>query len=139
MTASTSFRISTFAKGILAARAEAEGVTATALMERLILEGARMAEHPGIIFRGPERDRRAALAAGPDVWEVLGRLRELEGSEEERIRELSEESDVHPRLIRTAVDYAAAHPVEVRERIERHEALIEQSRRLVEQRAALLA
>ena len=30
-----------------------------------------MAEHPGIVFRdGPTR-RRAAVAGGPDVWEII--------------------------------------------------------------------
>lgn len=111
----------------------------TALLERLIVEGVRVLDHPGIIFRGPDRDRRAALAAGPDVWEVIARLRELDGSDEHRIQELSDESGLHPRLIRLALDYAAAHPDEVRARVERNAEMIERSRRAVEQREALLA
>jgi hypothetical protein len=139
MAASTSFRISADAKDALSKRAETEGVSATALLERLIVEGVRALDHPGIIFRGPDRDRRAALAAGPDVWEVVSRLRELDGSDEHRIQELSDEAGLHPRLIRVALDFAAAHPDEIHARIERNAELIERSRRAVEQRETLLA
>jgi hypothetical protein len=139
MAKSTSFRISDDAKNRLDARAARDGVSATALLERLIVEGIDELEHPGIVFRGPAGDRRAALAGGPDVWEVLARLRELEGTTEERIATLSAESELHPRLIRIAVDYAAEHADEILARVERNEELAEQSRRASEQREALLA
>ena len=136
---STSFRISQEAKDRLADRADREGVSATALLERLIIEGVDTREHPGIIHRGPSQDRRAALAAGPDVWEVVARLRELDGDEEQRIETLAEESGLHPRQIRIALDYASAHPDPIREQIERNEQAAEESRRIAEQRQALLA
>jgi hypothetical protein len=137
--ASTSFRISEATKARLASRAAREGMTATALLGQLIVEGIDQLDYPGIIFRGPAHDRRAALAAGPDVWEIVARLQELDGSEEQRISLLSAESDLHPRLIRIALDYAADHADEVRARIDRNQALAERSRRTSEQREALLA
>jgi hypothetical protein len=127
---STSFRISDAAR---------EGMTATALLDQLIIEGIDQLDYPGVIFRGPAHDRRAALAAGLDVWEVVSRLQELEGSEELRISQLAAESELHPRLIRIALDYAADHPGEVQERIDRNKAMAEQSRRMARQREALLA
>jgi hypothetical protein len=136
---STSFRISEDAKRALTARAVAEGVSATALLERLIVEGVRQLDHPGIVFRGPAHDRRAALVAGPDVWEVISRLQELDGSHEHRISSLAAESELHPRLIRIAVDYAAEHAQEIRNRIERHRAMAERSRSSAQQRDRLLA
>jgi hypothetical protein len=139
MAASTSFRISDTARTRLATRAAREGMTATALLDLLIVEGIDQLDYPGIIFRGPAHDRRAALAAGPDVWEVIARLQELDGSEEQRISLLSAESDLHPRLIRIALDYAAEHPAEIRERIERNQAVAERSRGISQQRQALLA
>jgi hypothetical protein len=139
MAASTSFRISEAAKRGLADRATAEGISATALLDRLILEGIAALDHPGIVFRGPTHDRRAALAAGPDVWEIVSRLQEIEGSEEHRISILTEESQMHPRLIRLALDYAAEHPQEIRERIRRNRALAERSRTSASQRQGLLA
>jgi len=139
MAASTSFRISDATKARLASRAAREGMTATALLGQLIVEGIDQLDYPGIIFRGPAHDRRAALAAGPDIWEIVARLQELDGSEEQRISLLSAESELHPRLIRVALDYAADHVDEVRERIDRNRAMAERSRRTSEQREALLA
>jgi hypothetical protein len=137
--ASTSFRISDAARTRLASRAAREGMTATALLDLLIIEGIGQLDYPGIVFRGPAHDRRAALAAGPDVWEVVARLQELEGSAEQRISLLAAESDLHPRLIRIALDYAAAHPDEIHERIDRNLDALDRSRKIAEQRQALLA
>jgi hypothetical protein len=137
--ASTSFRISDTARARLASRAAREGTTATALLDQLIIEGIEQLDYPGIIFRGPAHDRRAGLAGGPDVWEVVARLQELEGSEEQRIGLLAAESDLHPRLIRIALDYAAEHADEVRERIGRNRGMAERSQRMAQQRESLLA
>jgi hypothetical protein len=72
------------------------------------------------------------------VWEVVARLQELDGTEERRISLLTEESDLHPRLIRLALDYAAEHSDDVLARIERNRAVAERSRAASEQREALL-
>lgn len=139
MAASTSFRISDAARARLASRASHEGMTATALLDQLIIEGTDQLDYPGVVFRGPTHDRRAALAAGPDVWEVVARLQELDGTEEKRIRLLAAESDLHPRLIRIALDYAAEHSSEVLERIDRNRAAAERSSQMAQHREALLA
>jgi len=139
MNASTSFRISDTAKRGLTARAAREGVSATALLDRLIIEGIGQFDHPGIMFRGPVHDRRAALAAGPDVWEVVARLQELDGTEEQRISVLSAESDLHPRLVRIALDYAAEYPDEILQRIDHNRVMAERIRTASRQREALLA
>ena len=139
MAASTSFRISDTARTRLASRAAREGSSATVLLDQLIVEGVDQRDYPGVVFRGPAHDRRAALAAGPDVWEVIGRLQELDGTEEQRISLLSAESELHPRLIRIALDYAAEHADEIRGRIDSNRAKAEQSRRTVAEREALLA
>ncbi len=136
---STSFRLGEQARQRLHDRAEREGVSATALLERLIVEGVDTLDHPGIVYRGPDHDRRAALAAGPDVWEIVARLRELEGGEEERIETLASETDLHPRQIRTALEFAARHPDDIERRIARNEQAIAESRRAAEQRRTLLA
>lgn len=139
MATSTSFRISDIARRRLAARAEWEGITVTALLDRLIMEGSDQADFPGIIFRGPPHDRRAALAAGPDVWEVIARLQDLDGSEEQRIATLAGESNVHPRLIRLALDYAAEHRDAIQSRIDRNHAMAEHSEHAAIERRKLLA
>ena len=136
---STSFRLSETAKRRLAERAEREGLSATALLERLIIEGVDTLDHPGVVHRGPVHDRRAALAAGPDVWEIVARLRELDGGEEDRIATLAAESELHPRQIRIALEFAARHPDEVEARIARNERMITEGQQAAEQRRALLA
>src|SRR5260370_13633319 len=137
--ASTSFRISDTTKGRLASRAAREGMTATALLDQLIVEGIDQLDYPGIIFRGPAHDRRAALAAGPDVWEIVARLQELDGTEEQPVSVLGGGSERHPRLIRITLDYAAEHAEWVRSRIDRNRAMAERSHRTSKQREALLA
>ncbi|MEV6276884.1 hypothetical protein [Nocardia sp. NPDC051832] len=117
---STSFRISDSASRRLVSRAVREGTSSTALLNRLIREGVDQLEHPGIVFRGPLHDRRAALAAGPEVWEVVARLMELDGPVEQRIVALARQSDLQDRKIRTAVAYAREHGTEIGERIGRH-------------------
>jgi len=136
---STSFRISQEARQRLAGRAEREGMSATALLERLIVEGVDTLDHPGVIFRGPPHDRRAALSAGPDVWEIVTRLQDLDGSEEQRISIVADETDLHPRQIRVAIDFAAEHPHDIQARIARNRTAIEASQRAAQQRQALLA
>jgi hypothetical protein len=139
MPSSTSFRLSDRAKERLQQRADREGITATALLERLILEGVDTLVHPGIVYRGPAADRRAAIAGGPDVWEVVVRLRELTGAEEERIELLAEESELHPRQIRLALEFAVRHPHDVDRRIALQEEAIRESQQAAEQREAYLA
>lgn len=59
----------------LEADARRRGEPKARIAERLIDEGLRMADHPGIVFRDGPAGRRAALAAGPDVWEVIETLK----------------------------------------------------------------
>jgi hypothetical protein len=54
------------------------GASAAGLAQRLIDEGLRMADHPGVIFKDGPSGRRAALAYGPDVWEIIKFLREVD-------------------------------------------------------------
>lgn len=54
------------------------GGNTSALAQRLVDEGLRMADHPGVIFKEGPTGRRAALAYGPDVWEVVKFLREVD-------------------------------------------------------------
>jgi hypothetical protein len=59
-------------------RSATTGSNTSALAQRLIDEGLRMADHPGVIFKDGPSDRRAALAFGPDIWEVIKFLREVD-------------------------------------------------------------
>lgn len=139
MATSTSFRISDDARRRLAHRAEQDGLSATSVLEQLIVEGVAARDHPGIVHRGPPSDRRAALAAGPDVWEIIARLQELTGSEEARIAMVADETGVHPRLLRVAIDFAAAESADIERRIQRHHDAVRHSQDQAARRARLLA
>jgi hypothetical protein len=138
-TRATSYRLDPSIKARLEQRARTEGVTERALLERLVAEGLDTLDYPGIVYRDGPTGRRAALAAGPDVWEVLSALRFTSGPEERRIAALAEQFDLHPRHIRTAVDFAALHREEIEAQIAANDAAAEAARDLASRRAGLMA
>jgi hypothetical protein len=79
MTVPLSIRFSTPLLERLRHRAQAmTGASVAGLAQRLIDEGLRMTDHPGIIFKDGPTGRRAALAYGPDIWEIIKFLREAD-------------------------------------------------------------
>jgi uncharacterized protein (DUF433 family) len=106
---------STLAK--LEAHARRRGETKTRIGERLIEEGLRMEDHPGIVFRDGPAGRRAALAGGPDVWEVIETLQGTGEKGERAIAATAEWGSLSPAQVRVAVRYYADHRDEVDERI----------------------
>jgi hypothetical protein len=94
------------------------GLTASSVAARLVDEGLRMEEHPGVIFRDGPMGRRATLVGGPDVWEVIRALRSARTAEPmlaepELIELVADNGGLAARLVRIALDYWAAHPDEV--------------------------
>ena len=81
--------------------------------ERLIDEGLRMEAHPGIVFRDGSSGRRAGLAAGPDVWEVIGLLRGLRGRVEERVATAAAQLGLPDAQVRTTSRYYAEFTDEI--------------------------
>ena len=57
------------------------GMSLSSAANRLVDEALRMTEHPGVIFRPGPTGRRAALAGGPDVWEVIRAIRSAHAAE----------------------------------------------------------
>ncbi len=97
---------------------------ASAIAALMIDEGLRMEEHPGVLFRDGSVGRRAVLVSGPDVWEVIRSVRsartaEPELNEQEILALVSTNTGVAEKLLRTAVEYWAAYPAEIDERITR--------------------
>lgn len=81
--------------------------------ERLIDEGLRMDAHPGIVFRDGPSGRRAGLAAGPDVWEVVGLLRGLRGTVEKRAAKAADQLGLTVGQTRAASRYYAEFTAEI--------------------------
>ncbi len=105
----------TLARLDLGARRRGEAKSRTA--ERLIDEGLRMADHPGIVFRDGPAGRRAALAVGPDVWEVIETLNGTELVGEEAITATAAWGNLSHAQVNTALRYYVDFPEEVDEQI----------------------
>lgn len=101
-------------------RSELAGTNKSRLAERYVDEGTRMDEHPGIVFRGGPTGRRAALAGGPDLWEVLTTLKSGKARGEEAISATADLLSLTDTQVRTAVRYYGAFPEEVDDRIARN-------------------
>lgn len=101
----------------LTRRSEIAGTNKSRLAERYVDEGTRMDEHPGIVFRGGPTGRRAALAGGPDVWELVMTLRSGTARGEEAISAIARQLDLTDSQVRTAVRYYSAFSDEVDRRI----------------------
>lgn len=135
----TSLRLDDELRERLAAMAEAEGTSLTALVERFLQEGLAIAEHPGIVFKPGPSGRRAALAGGPDVWEIAAALRHASGSEARRIEAVSKEFGIHERQVVIALNYAAANREEIESHVRANDVALEEAERIAGERKRLLA
>jgi hypothetical protein len=135
----TSLRLDDALRARLAAMAAAEGVSVTTLVERLLREGLAVAEHPGIVFQTGPAGRRAALAGGPDVWEIAAALRHTAGAESERVAALAAEFGIRDRQVVIALNYAAAHREEIDARVRANDGALEEAERVARERKRLLA
>ena len=135
----TSLRLEDELRASLAAQAEMEGSSLTALVERMLREGLAMEQHSGILFNPGPSGRRATLAGGPDVWEIVSAARRMTGSEQERVRALAEEFGIHERQVVIALDYAAANPDEIQARVRANDRAHDEAERIAAGRKRLLA
>ena len=111
----------------------------TELVERYVREGLAVARHPGIVFKPGPSGRRAALAGGPDVWEIASALRHVRGSEAKRLQALARQFGIHERQVTIALNYAAAHRDEIEDRLHANDEALEESERVARERERLLA
>src|ERR1700730_10469444 len=114
MTAPVSIRFDAALLARLRRRAGATaGSTTSALAQRLIDEGLRMADHPGVIFKDGPSGRRAALAYGPDVWEVIKFLREVDERGPAALDAAAEVFAADASRINTAINYYGDYSGEI--------------------------
>ena len=101
------------------------GSTTSALAQRLIDEGLRMADHPGVIFKDGPSGRRAALAYGPDIWEIIKFLGEVDERGPAALDAAAEVFAVEANRITTAVSYYGDYRDEIDTEIsDAHEASV---------------
>src|SRR2546430_8324722 len=105
MTTPLSIRFDPALLARLRRHAAATAGNTSALAQRLVDEGLRMVDHPGIIFKDGPTGRRAALAYGPDVWEVVKFLREVDERGPAALDAAAEVFAVDVNRIATAISY----------------------------------
>ena len=138
MKTTTSLRLPDELRDRLAAAASQQDTTVTALLERYAREGLATEAHPGIVFKPGLTGRRAALAGGPDVWEVVAALRSTTGNEQDRVTTVADQLGLHPRQVTIALSYAADHPDEIEQRIAANETALAQAEQAHHVRQRLL-
>jgi hypothetical protein len=89
------------------------GSTTSALAQRLIDEGLRMADHPGVIFKDGPSGRRAALGYGPDIWEIVKFLGEIDERGPAALDAAAEVFALDSSRVATAVSYYGNYPDEI--------------------------
>ena len=94
------------------------GMSLSSAANRLVDEALRMSEHPGIVFRPGPTGRRAGLASGPDVWEVVRAIKSARAAEpglaeDELLALVGDNTGIPARLLRIAVRYWACYPEEI--------------------------
>ena len=109
------------------------GLSKSQLGERLLEEGLQMDQFPGVVFRSGPTGRRAGLAGGPDVWEVV---RDLKGAAAagaaDAVARVSEVSGLARSKVELALSYYAAHPETVDDRIRLADEAAERVQRALE-------
>jgi hypothetical protein len=110
---------------------------------RLVDEALRMQEHPLVVFRDGPAGRRARLAGGPDVWEVIAAIRSVRDADpsctgNDAIDLVAETSGAAAGLLRAAVAYWGDYPEEVDAFVDRARTEAEQARTRWERERELL-
>lgn len=101
-------------------RGKRVGLNKSRLAERYLDEGMRMEDHPGVVFRDGPGGRRAGLAGGPDVWEVITAVRASGLEEEAALASTAEWGGLTALQVRVAVRYYGEYRDEIDEPIRRH-------------------
>ena len=119
------------------------GWTRSSAAARLVDEGLRMEEHPGVLFRDGPAGRRACLIGGPDVWEVIrsvmsSRAADPTLSRSELVQLVEDNTGLPGRLIIVALSYWAAYPQEIDALIAHAERSEADGKRAAEKAAELL-
>lgn len=97
------------------------GMSLSSAANRLVDEALRTTEHPGVVFRAGPTGRRAALAGGPDIWEVIRAVKSAHAAEPELDSDgllglVSDNTGIALRLLSTAVRYWRPTPTRLMRR-----------------------
>lgn len=92
-----------------------------------------------MMFRDGPSGHRAALVAGPDVWEVVAALRYSSARGEAAVTATATEMGLSDRQIKTALDYYGSYPDEIDEQVAENERAADEARAAWQAQQRLLA
>ena len=115
------------------------GGSVSGLAQRLVDEGLRMAEHPGIVFKDGPTGRRAAVSYGPDVWEIVKFLKEIDERGTAAIAAAAEMLNLPEAKVHAAVRYYTEHAEEIDVEVDQADAEARSGRAAWEAEQRLLA
>lgn len=126
MSRATSLQLADELRSQLEAESQRIDAPVESLAAALLDEGLRMRRFAGIVFRDGPTGRRAGLANGPDVWEIIRDLQSATGDHAARVSQVRGEAALTGGAISLAEQYYESYPAEIDDRIERHYEFIEQ-------------
>lgn len=97
----------------LRAGSEASEQPPPVLAASLIDEGLKSRQFPGIVYMDGPSGRRASLAGGPDIWQIIRALQEVPADQYDPVETICIESDLHERQVELAVRFYEAYPDEI--------------------------
>lgn len=105
----------------LAERLHAEGESSNqppaVLAASLLDEGLKTRQFPGIVYMDGPSGRRASLADGPDVWQIIRALQEVPADQHDPVETVCIESNLRERQVHLAVCFYEAYPDEIEAKI----------------------
>ena len=134
-----SFRIDTETLARLEELSHTSGRKKPELLNTLVEEGLRMERHPGIVFRPGPAGRRPSLLDGPDIWEVVRAVKNVDAKGDAAVAKAAGWLGLRVDQVDRAVSYYAEHRAEVDAWIARVDDEAEQSRSAWERRREALA
>ncbi|MPZ17545.1 MAG: hypothetical protein GEV06_06505 [Luteitalea sp.] len=134
-----SFRINSEIFERLERRGRQVGRRRPELMNRYIDEGVRMDDHPGMVFRSGPAGRRPALVDGPDVWEVVRVVRNVEATGDQAVDEAARWLGLRRDQVEVALRYYAEYTDEIDAWIARLDEEAARARTIWERRQSALA
>lgn len=139
---SVRFEAQTIAK-LASYAARRPGLTSSSAAALLVEEGLRMDAHPGIVFREGPAGRRAGIAGGPDVWEVVSALKSARAAEptasaDELLELLADNTGLALPTVRVALRYYGEFADEIEAIVAESEAAERAAQESVERTRRLL-
>ena len=123
----------------LRAEGEASDQSPPVLASSLLDEGLKTRQFPGIIYMDGPSGRRASLADGPDVWQIIRALQEVPTDHHDPVETVCIEADLCVRQIKLAMQFYEAYPNEIEAKIADNRAAAKRIDEMISERERAIA